>query len=78
MAFAPPPLFPFWHKTKTIIARAVYLISQGIPADRIQILSFTRKSASEIYEQCGMDGVSVVGKAEQFLDGYKNILNRVK
>lgn len=38
-------------KTKTIIARAVYLISQGIPADRIQILSFTRKSASEIYER---------------------------
>ena len=38
-------------KTKTIIARAVYLISQGIPSDRIQILSFTRKSASEIYER---------------------------
>lgn len=38
-------------KTKTIIARAVYLISQGVPADRIQILSFTRKSASEIYER---------------------------
>ena len=38
-------------KTKTIIARAIYLISQGVPADRIQILSFTRKSASEIYER---------------------------
>ena len=38
-------------KTKTIIARAVYLISQGVPAERIQILSFTRKSASEIYER---------------------------
>lgn len=38
-------------KTKTIIARAIYLISQGIPAERIQILSFTRKSASEIYER---------------------------
>ena len=38
-------------KTKTIIARAIYLISQGIPADCIQILSFTRKSASEIYER---------------------------
>ena len=38
-------------KTKTIIARAIYLISQGISAERIQILSFTRKSASEIYER---------------------------
>ena len=38
-------------KTKTIIARAIYLISQGIPAERIQILSFTRKSSSEIYER---------------------------
>lgn len=38
-------------KTKTIIARAIYLISIGIPAKRIQILSFTRKSASEIYER---------------------------
>ena len=38
-------------KTKTIIGRAIYLISQGIPANRIQILSFTRKSAYEIYER---------------------------
>ncbi len=43
-------------KTKTIIARAVYLISQGIPAERIQILSFTRKSASEIYERVRISG----------------------
>lgn len=41
-------------KTKTIIARAIYLILQGIPAERIQILSFTRKSASEIYERIRM------------------------
>lgn len=38
-------------KTKTIIARAIYLILQGVPANRIQILSFTRKSSSEIYER---------------------------
>lgn len=38
-------------KTKTIIARAIYLISQGIQPNKIQILSFTRKSASEIYER---------------------------
>ena len=35
-------------KTRTIIARAEYLIHQGVPANRIAILSFTRKSAQEI------------------------------
>ena len=35
-------------KTKTIVARAAYLISQGVPADKIQILTFTRRAASEI------------------------------
>ncbi|OFW75172.1 MAG: ATP-dependent DNA helicase PcrA, partial [Acinetobacter sp. RIFCSPHIGHO2_12_41_5] len=33
---------------KTIVARAAYLIDQGIPANQIQILTFTRRSASEI------------------------------
>jgi len=35
-------------KTKTIVARAAYLIDQGIPANQIQILTFTRRSASEL------------------------------
>ena len=35
-------------KTKTIVARAAYLISQGVPADQIQIVTFTRRAASEI------------------------------
>lgn len=35
-------------KTKTIVSRAAYLIAQGVPAHRIQILTFTRRSASEI------------------------------
>ena len=35
-------------KTKTIIARAVYLISKGVSPSQIQILTFTRKAASEI------------------------------
>lgn len=38
-------------KTHTIISRAAYLISTGIPGNRIQILSFTRKSANEIVER---------------------------
>ena len=35
-------------KTKTIVARAAYLIAQGIPAQNILILTFTRRAASEI------------------------------
>ncbi|ENW79191.1 hypothetical protein F908_02663 [Acinetobacter sp. NIPH 284] len=35
-------------KTKTIVARAAYLIDQGLASQQIQILTFTRRSASEI------------------------------
>ena len=38
-------------KTKTITARAAYLISSGTPAKRIQILTFTRRAAAEIVER---------------------------
>ena len=42
-------------KTRTIIARAGYLIHSGVPADRIQILTFTRRSAKEIVERVKMN-----------------------
>ncbi|GGM03631.1 DNA helicase [Streptomyces cinereus] len=35
-------------KTKTIVARAAYLIDKGVPANEIQIVTFTRRAASEI------------------------------
>jgi DNA helicase-2/ATP-dependent DNA helicase PcrA len=35
-------------KTRTIIARAAYLISTGVDPARIQILTFTKRAASEI------------------------------
>ncbi len=35
-------------KTKTIISRAAYLISKGISPSKIQILTFTKRAASEI------------------------------
>ena len=38
-------------KTKTIVARAAWLISQTTPADRVQILTFTRRAAVEIVER---------------------------
>ena len=41
-------------KTRTIIARAAYLIFNGTPAHRIQIMAFTRRAASEIVERVKM------------------------
>ncbi len=38
-------------KTRVIIARALYLIENGVRPDRILILSFTRKNAREIAER---------------------------
>lgn len=38
-------------KTKTIIARAAYLISQGYSPNRIKILTFTKKASSEITQR---------------------------
>lgn len=35
-------------KTKTIISRAAYLISQGVSPNKIQILTFTKRASSEI------------------------------
>jgi DNA helicase-2/ATP-dependent DNA helicase PcrA len=35
-------------KTKTIISRAAYLISKGVSPSKIQILTFTKRAASEI------------------------------
>ena len=35
-------------KTKTIVSRAAYLISLGVSPSKIQILTFTKRSASEI------------------------------
>ncbi len=50
-------------KTRTIIARAKHLLQQGVPANRILILSFTRKSAREIVERIKNEigGLSIDG-----------------
>ncbi|WP_405327571.1 ATP-dependent helicase [Leeuwenhoekiella sp. LLG6367-2.1] len=38
-------------KTKTIVGRAEYLINQGYRPEKIQILTFTKRAASEIVER---------------------------
>lgn len=41
-------------KTKLVVARAAFLISSGAHPHRIQILTFTRRSAAEIVERVRM------------------------
>ncbi|MBQ3070670.1 MAG: ATP-dependent helicase [Tidjanibacter sp.] len=43
-------------KTRTIIARALHLISTGVQPTRIKILSFTKKSAQEIANRIKIEG----------------------
>src|SRR5690606_37231596 len=38
-------------KTRCIVGRAAYLIEHGTPPDKIQILTFTKRSANEIVER---------------------------
>lgn len=49
-------------KTRTIIERALYLMRSGVPANRIMILSFTRKSAREIVERIRTQAVGAVAE----------------
>ena len=46
-------------KTRTIIARAIHLISIGVQPTRIKILSFTKKSAQEIAERIKIEGANI-------------------
>lgn len=49
-------------KTKTIVARAEYLLNSGVQPNKIVILSFTRKSAKEIAERLKMSVSGNVNK----------------
>ncbi len=53
-------------KTKTIVGRAAYLIENGVAAEKIQILTFTKRSASEIVERVK---ASIPGRDAQALNG---------
>lgn len=38
-------------KTKTLVGRAAYLISQGVAPEKIQLLTFTRRAAKEMVDR---------------------------
>ncbi|UCC30739.1 MAG: ATP-dependent helicase [Phycisphaerales bacterium] len=47
-------------KTRTLACRVAYLIQQGVPADRILLLTFTRRAAAEMLSRAGQ----VTGKED--------------
>ena len=40
-------------KTRTLVYRMAYLIEQGVSADNILLLTFTRKAAQEMIDRAG-------------------------
>ena len=50
-------------KTKTLACRVAYLIEQGVEADRILLLTFTRRAAAEMLNRAGkLAGAGTSGK----------------
>ena len=49
-------------KTTTIVARALYLISSGVEPSRVQVLTFTRRSALDIQRRVRNEALSPVKK----------------
>jgi len=41
-------------KTKTLVCRLAYLVAQGVPPEKILLLTFTRRAAKEMIERAGM------------------------
>ncbi len=62
-------------KTKTIVHRVAYLLSQGIEPSEILLLTFTNKAAREMMERCG----ALLGHASQGIWGgtFHHIANRI-
>ena len=52
-------------KTRTIVARAAYLIEQGVVPERIAVLTFTRRAAGELQARLG----GLVGEDQARLTG---------
>ena len=50
-------------KTKTLACRVAWLLEQGVPPDRILLLTFTRRAAAEMLERAGrITGPGSVGR----------------
>jgi len=41
-------------KTKTLVCRLAYLVDQGVPPEKILLLTFTRRAAREMIERAGL------------------------
>jgi DNA helicase II / ATP-dependent DNA helicase PcrA len=56
-------------KTTTLCARVAWLLAEGVPADRILLLTFTRRAAREMVERAGALAERVVPNAGRVVGG---------
>jgi DNA helicase II / ATP-dependent DNA helicase PcrA len=65
-------------KTTTLCARVAWLLSEGVPADRILLLTFTRRAAREMVERARSLAERVVPNAGAVLGGtFHSIAHRM-
>jgi len=75
-------------KTRTIIARAKHLLSTGVNPSNIQIVTFTKKAASEIVNRIkagldpdsakGLNGATFHSWCNQLINNYPNVFGTAK
>ena len=56
-------------KTTTLCARVAWLLSEGVPAERILLLTFTRRAAREMVERAGALAERVIPNAGRVVGG---------
>ncbi|MGO8906802.1 MAG: ATP-dependent helicase [Solirubrobacteraceae bacterium] len=56
-------------KTTTLCARVAWLLAEGVPAERILLLTFTRRAAREMVERAGALAERVVPNAGRIVGG---------
>src|ERR1700682_2348951 len=56
-------------KTTTLCARVAWLLGEGVPPDRILLLTFTRRAARELVERARVLADHVVPRAGRVLGG---------
>jgi DNA helicase-2/ATP-dependent DNA helicase PcrA len=65
-------------KTTTLCARVAWLLAQGAPADRILLLTFTRRAAREMVERAGVLAERVAPHAGRVVGGtFHSIAHRM-
>jgi DNA helicase-2/ATP-dependent DNA helicase PcrA len=65
-------------KTTTLCARVAWLLSEGVPAERLLLLTFTRRAAREMVERAGALAERIVPNAGRVMGGtFHSVAHRI-